>query len=402
MNKKAQIEDILLFFALVIIIFSAFIYYFYFKTGKVPVLKPRKEIKPAEKSVIPPGIFFPKKEKLPFLNIMKVSEASVFKINLGTTTKPNKNLETSIKHKYKNLNYLETNEVEFELEGKNLKNPNEKIHFAYLLIPIENNWKVLKSNKLKITLPKKPQIYILLVSSLNEKNEYDPSPYVLIFSVNVSKYFNDIKITSLQNRNIIRIKNFSQNTINITNWKIVSSLGNFVIPQGVEFVEPSGNYIKKDIVLNPGEEVKIIASSSPLGFSFKINKCFAYFLKSKPSIKKFLDNIPNICDKFSKEELLELRKGKYSLNCILVLEKAGCTGIQEKDYTLIKNDISCLNLINARFNYQSCYEKNKNNIDFIQKNWYIFIPTNFFYYPRYEEIRLLDENGLLVNKYIIY
>ena len=403
-KRKGQIEDILLFFALIIIIFSAVIYYFYFKTGSVPVLKPRKEIKPAEKSVIPPGIFFPtpKKEKTPFYKFLKEVEASSFKLNIGTTTKPNYNIVTSIKYKYKDLNNIETNQVEFDLEGKNLKDPKDNIYFAYILIPINKNWQILKSNKLTLTLPKKYGIYILLITAINSKNEYDPTPIGVIFTTKISPYFGDVKIASLINRNTIRLKNISKNEINITNWKIISSMGSFIIPTGVEFVDPKRIYEKKEIILKPEEEVKIMAGYSPLGINFKANKCFNYLIKNISDLKKYLDPISYACDKFSKEELFELKNSGYSLNCVLTLENSMCDGLSQNELKKILNDSRCLNLVYSRFNYNSCYEKRKNDSDFLSKTWYIFLPVNYLYSPRYEEIRLVDQNGLLVDKYIIY
>ena len=403
-KRKGQIEDILLFFGLIIIIFSAFVYYIYFKTGSVPVLKPRKEIRPTEKSVIPPGIFFPtpKEKKTPFYKFLKEAEASYFKPNIGTTTKPNKNIETYIKYKYKNLNNIENNLLEFELEGKNLKNPQDRFNFAYLILPLKKNWQILKSNKLTLTLPKKYGTYILIITAINSKNEYDPTPIGLVFTVKISPYFGEVKITNLQNRNMIRLKNVSNKEIDISNWKIVSSIGNFIIPQGVKMVDPNRIYQKEDIILKPQEEAKIIATTSPLGFSFKANKCFNYLIKNIPKLQKYIESINYVCDKFSKEELFELKNSGYSLNCVLTLENSKCDGLDSIYLKKISNDTKCINLVYSRFNYNSCYERRKNDSDFLSRVWYIFIPTNYLYMNRYEEVRLIDENGLLVDRYIIY
>lgn len=197
------------------------------------------------------------------------------------------------------------------------------------------------------------------------------------------------------------MKNVSKYGVNISNWQIISSLGNFIIPQGVEFVDPYRIYEKKDIVLKPQKEIKIIATSSPLEINFKANKCFNYLFQTYPQLNKFLEKTRFACDKLSKEELFELRKLGYSLDCILVLEKAECNGPSYKNLEKIKNDLKCLNFINSRWNYRTCYENRKDEKDFLL-NWYIFLPVKKLYFFRYEEIRLVDEKGLLVDKYIIY
>ncbi len=402
MKKKAQIEDILSFFAIILIILSAFVYYFYFKTGSVPILKPRTEIKPAEKGVVPPGTFFPKpkKEKLPFI-LFDLSYAQVLKPQIGIPLKPNKDIETSISHQYKDLTNLEHYKINFKLSAKNLKDPNDKFYFVYLLLPINKEWQILKSNNLVLELPKRQQYYLLLVTAVNSKNEYDPTFIGLIFRTNISPYFQDIKITSL-GKDTIKLKNFSQKDISITNWKITSSIGDFLIPQGVEFINPDRLYKKENIILKPNEEAKIMVGNSPLEVNFKANRCFNYFLKTYPDLKKILEKTDFVCEKLSKEELLEMRKQGYSLNCILALEKAGCSGLDQRNLEKIKNDLRCLNFIYSKWNYRTCYENYKNKENFTLPIWYIFLPVKKLYLPRYEEIKIFDENGLLVDKYVIY
>lgn len=155
MKQKGQIEDIIVFFALILIILSAFVYYFYFKTGSVPVLRPRTEIKPAEKGVVPPGTFFPKpkEKKFPFI-LIKFSYAQDFKPPIDIALKPNKNIETFIHHKYKDLTNIEDNKIEFKLSAINKENIKDKFYFAYLLLPLNKNWQILKANKLIFELPK--------------------------------------------------------------------------------------------------------------------------------------------------------------------------------------------------------------------------------------------------------
>lgn len=403
MKRKAQIEDIIVFFALILIIASALIYYFYFKTGSVPVFKPRKEIQPAEKGVVPPGIFFPrpKEEKLPLI-FPKFTYAQTLKPEIGINLKPNKNIETFINHKYKDLNNIETNKIEFEFYAKNKKNLQDKFYFAYLLMPINKKWVVLQSNKLFLELPKKPSYYLLLATAINTKNEFDPSFVYLIFKINVSPYFQNIKINQVSNGDFIVLRNFSTNTINITNWRLVSSMGNFLIPQAIEFVDPFRIYERRDVILQPNDEARIMIAPSPLGINFRANKCFNYLSNSYPTIRNFLGRTNLVCDKISREELLELRKSGYSLNCILVLEKAGCTGPAPRDLETIKTDSRCLNFISSKWTYRVCYENRKNDNDFLSPIWYIFLPTKKLYASRYEEIKLIDEKGLLVDKYVIY
>jgi len=413
MEKKGQIEDIIVFLVTILLILSALVYFLYFKTGVVPVYKPPKEIEPAQKGIVPKGTFFKyPEEKLPFKFFLKKTYAQSKKL------KPNKKIETYIHHDYFDLNNIETNIVKFVFEGKNFENPKERFYFLYILYPLERDWRASYSNTKYFYLPKGYYRYFLIVTAVNKNGEYDPSPAYLSFNTKISRYFKDISISPRGDKFTLYLNNNTNKEINITNWRIVSSQGVYLIPKGVNYVDPDYKYKKEDIILPPYGKAKIIATSSPLGFSFRTNKCFKYFLNLRRDVEKFVDYIPYYCKYFSREELFNLRKQGYSINCLDFLKRISCPP-RYKDLEKIVYDSKCMKLIDDLFTYKGCYYNNLNQPDFLTKNWIIFIPTptttiyetstlrfkeiyKNLYQTRYEEIRLYDNKNLLVNTYIYY
>ncbi len=412
MKSRGQLEDILTFFAVIFLILSALVYFVYFKTGVIPVYKPEREIKPAEKGIVPTGTFFiyPKKQT-PYL-FLKIANAEKLKL------KPNKNIETYIYYEYPDLNNIETNEVRFRFEGKNIKDPNDRFYFMYILFPLDKEWQTTYFNEKYFYLPKGHNRYFLIVIAVNDKNEYDPSPAFISFTTKISPYFRDISIWPQGDKITLYINNYSNKEIDITNWKIISSNGIFTVPQGVKFVDPDFKYVKENIILPPYGRAKIIATSSPLGFSFRINKCFKFFLNLRNDVRKFVDFIPYYCKYFTNKELFDLRKQGFSINCLDFLRRFPC-GPSFKDLDKIRNDSRCLNFIDSLFTYRGCYYNSINDKDFLTNYWIIFIttPTTTIYSPTtskylevyknlyetsYEEIKLYDNLNLLVNKYIYY
>jgi len=413
MKKVGQLEDIIVFLVTIFLILSALVYFLYFKTGVVPVYKPPQKIEPASKGVVPTGTFFKyPEEKLPFNFFLKKTYAESKKL------KPNKKIETYIYHDYLDLNNLETNIVKFTFEGKNWENPKDRFYFNYILYPLDKNWKTSYSNTQYFYLPKGYYRYFLIVSAVNQNGEYDPSPAYVSFITKISPYFKDIYLSPRGDKLTLYLNNNTNKEIKITNWKIVSSQGIYSIPQGVNYVDPDYKYKKEDIILPPYGKAKIIATSSPLGFSFRINKCFRYFLNLRKDVEKFVDSAPYYCKYFTREELFNLRKQGYSIKCLDFLSRISCPP-KPQDLEKMAGDTKCMNLLDNLYTYKGCYYNNLNSQDFLTKDWIIFIPTptttlyvtstlsykevyKNLYETRYEEIRLYDDKNLLVNSYIYY
>lgn len=404
MKNKGQLESLIISIVYILLFLSLVIYYFQFKTGSVPVFKTKKNIEPAERGVLPRGTFFDfeknkPKEKLPYLFLNKVYAQSKVKY------KPNKNLETSIINPLP-LTILENNIFDLVVSGQNKKNPLERIYFEYKIEPIHTEWQKLYGQQRRFSLPKGTNFYTIYVRAINKNYEIDPTPAVAYLYTNISPFYQDISIDINFKKDQIILKNKSKNQINLTGWRIISSRANFFIPQAVKDIPPDLNIKLENILLNPGERAIIYSNlyNSPLGYNFKLNKCFKYLAESRGELKPYLKNFVFPCERLTKQQLLEIKyKYRLSNNCLNILEKIPCSGPKPQDWLKIDFDSSCYRFFENNYTYQGCYQNRKNDSNFYLKDWFIFIPDiTTFTQNKYDEIKIYDQRGLLVNKKVIY
>jgi hypothetical protein len=323
---------------------------------------------------------------------------------------------------------VEDNYIQFKLKGVNNKNPEDKFYFQVKLWPLETKWRNVYKQDVYYTLPKKQQFYTFYARAVNYKNEYDPIPAKYFFMTNISQYYKDIKISISPDGTKIYLINNSKQDINVTNWKIQTSNIAILIPQAIKDFHPDPQQRKlEDIVLRPNDKLIVFSvyfstTSAPIslrpekiplapfgfGNNFLGNQCFGYLLKDYPS---------NYCDifNFSKDELLQMvLEGKISSQCADILKKTDCLGSRALSKSKEINDSKCRAIIENWFNYNSCYSRNKNKENFYGKEWRVYIdprtdqdkfnrkPLPRLFKERYEQIKLYDSKGLLVNKYNIY
>ncbi|MGC8981757.1 MAG: hypothetical protein ACP5JU_02295 [Minisyncoccia bacterium] len=413
MENKGQLENFFIFIITLLLILFCITYYFYFKTGTIPVFTPVKEIKPAEKSLLPPGTFFPKKEELPFL---------FFKKAYAKILKPSKDLDTFI---ISGPNYfLEDNIAIFKFSGKNYKKPLERLRYQTFLYPLDKNWQDTYGDSKIYYLPKNYSFYIFFVRARND-GYYDPSPAYYFFITKISNYYKDLSIYGSYDGYSITIRNNSNKDIDVTNWYVKTLAGLYKIPKAVKYfyLDKSKNF-EEDIVLKPGDTLKIIsvyssATSAPLNLkdiplsplekNFLGNKCFIYLNRDF----KDLNYPAYTCDRLSTDEIFQMRKNlQISESCARYLYGLGC--FPSMRYIIGAPDSRCRAFLEDRFNYNSCIERHKDDKDFWGNEWRVYIDTRDKYdienrrpikplhFTRFEEIELYDSNGLIVNRYKIY
>lgn len=401
MKQAGQLENLFIGIISILLILSLIIYYFQFKTGTIPIFKTKKTIEPAEKGVIPKGTFF-KEQKLPYL-FLKFTYAQNNKKD-NKKYKPNKNLETYIISP-KSFILLEDNKVDLIVNGQNKVNSLEKLYFQYKIYPLHKDWQNLYGKQKRILLPNGVNFYTIYVRAINKNLEVDPTPAISYFYTNISKFFKYLDIEVNYKKDKIIIRNKSKESINVNNWRIKSSKVNFYLSKAVKDVNPNLQTKLEEIILDPGERLIIFSSKeSPLGFNFKINKCFPYLAELRQELKQLLKNFYFPCQKFNKGELFNLKNEyKLSNNCLNILEKISCSGPKFKDWEKIGFDSNCYRFFENNFTYYGCYQNKKNDQDFYLRDWLIFIPIyKNFTNDRYDEIKIYDQNNLLVNKKIIY
>jgi hypothetical protein len=189
----------------------------------------------------------------------------------------------------------------------------------------------------------------------------------------------------------LEIKVSSQNDkpLRLTGWILVGKQGlDIKIGQGAYLVYSAQVNPQQDIFLQPGEKAVIVTGESPIGTSFRLNKCTGYF----EQFQDFEPSLPKDCPEPEDENL----PSNLNDQCLDELERLPrCEMLISIPWEL---SIPCQNYINDKINYKTCVEAHKNDADFYKPDWRIYLGRNEeLWKNKRETIILKDENGKIID-----
>ncbi len=186
--------------------------------------------------------------------------------------------------------------------------------------------------------------------------------------------------------------------VDITGWTLKSdATGNAsVIPKGTEI--PTSGIINaaQDIVLQPGEQAIIVSGQSPIGASFRENKCIGYF----GAYQDFSPSLPQDCPDPSDELSSFYDASGYIRDdaCIeYVKSLPRCKPVLTPPTTLSG---SCQTFLVKYLNYNGCLEAHQNDTDFLGDTWHVYLGrSDSMWRPQNELVKLLDDKGDTVDAF---
>ena len=147
----------------------------------------------------------------------------------------------------------------------------------------------------------------------------------------------------------------------------------------------------QDIYLGAGETAHIITGRSPLGISFRVNKCLGYLAKNQNFTPYLYSNCPAVRDE-------PLPKAPNQLNdkCLDYIEYfSSCDAFVTGKLELSPE---CNNFLIEKANYGYCVQAHKNDKDFYQNDWRIYLSRDeTIWKDKRETIELLDQNSKLID-----
>jgi hypothetical protein len=166
------------------------------------------------------------------------------------------------------------------------------------------------------------------------------------------------------------------------------------IGDGVVVYYPNTLNSTEPVFLAPGETAYIISKRSPFGYSFKTNKCMGYLNKGNQNFVIGLSyNCPHILS-----YPLPARPNAFNDNCLDFLNGVPtCTdrisypsGLQPE----------CKIFVEERSNYNRCIADFKNDKDFLERNWRVYLGRDeSLWKGRREIIDLLDTKNNILSTY---
>ena len=185
--------------------------------------------------------------------------------------------------------------------------------------------------------------------------------------------------------------------VNLSGWTLRSEVsGNSsTIPKGTEVPTSGTVNAIQDIVLTAGTRATLVSGQSPIGASFRENKCIGYF----STFQKFSPSLPQNCPSPS-DELSSKYGGDYIRDtaCIEYVNK-----LQRCQVALTPPSTAsgaCQSFLVKYLNYNGCVDAHQSDTDFKGDTWRIYLGrSNTMWRATREVVKLLDINGKTVDAF---
>jgi hypothetical protein len=182
--------------------------------------------------------------------------------------------------------------------------------------------------------------------------------------------------------------------VDITGWKLVSEVTGkaAIIPRGT--VVPTSGVVNQtqNILLAPGERAALVTGLSPIGTSFRENKCVGYLT----TFQQFSPSLPQNCPDPSDE--LVTYYGAYYIrdaSCIDYVNRLGrCESVLFPSKQETK---ACQNFVVQHLNYNGCVSTHQTDPDFHGTTWRIYLGlSKHLWRSQHEIVKLLDSSNRTV------
>lgn len=177
-------------------------------------------------------------------------------------------------------------------------------------------------------------------------------------------------------------------------WKLISRERNKTvgIPQGTETPRSGRVNALTPITLRPGDQMIVSTGRSPVGISFRENKCSGYFEEHQDFHPSLSQNCPTPYQEFS-------RFGK-SVDTSGACAQYVSTIPYCATETRMQGGVSstCQQFVEDRLNYNGCVTGHENDSDFLGNTWRVFLgESDELWTQGHETIVLLDAQNKVVD-----
>lgn len=223
-----------------------------------------------------------------------------------------------------------------------------------------------------------------------------PSPYRGLVSMN--RYVSGADSPEPENEYVeIAISQNASVPVSLSGWTLVSDASgkNAPIPKGTEV--PASGIVNafEDIVLTPGTRALIISGRSPIGASFRENKCIGYF----STFQKFSPPLPQNCPAPS-DELTSFYGNNLIRDAACIDYAKTLSRCQVTLSPSVSMSGACQSFLVKYLNYNGCVSAHRSDPNFMGDTWRIYLGrTSSMWRTKNEIVRLLDSQGETVDAF---
>lgn len=222
-----------------------------------------------------------------------------------------------------------------------------------------------------------------------------------------SPYYNKVRLSNISginqtdpNREYITLYTSlnKDESLKITGWYLKSEVtGYYAVIGGASLLPFPFVKDESDVVLMQGDRVILAKGFSPIGVSFRTNKCTGYFEENRT----FYPGLSLQCP-VPRSERLPVFSSDYDRNdeCLRLIERLPRCQTVRSDYLRDLPDTvpdACKTYMSTQVNYNSCVANHFSDTDFPGQEYRIYL--NKFgplWRPQHDTVNLHDENGLIV------
>jgi hypothetical protein len=187
--------------------------------------------------------------------------------------------------------------------------------------------------------------------------------------------------------------------VNITGWYLKSEITGYGVVVGKAALLPFPfTKTESDIILQNGDKVYLNKGFSPVGISFRTNKCTGYFEEDRT----FIPSLYLECPK-PKDENLPTFSNIYDRNeeCLNIIDRIQrCRTVDSEFIRDLPDTVSssCKDYITTQINYSTCVANHLSDIDFPGSEYRVYF-SKFgpLWRDRSDKINLYDNNNLIVD-----
>lgn len=176
--------------------------------------------------------------------------------------------------------------------------------------------------------------------------------------------------------------------IAVTDWRLQANRGSHFIPQAVEVYDPSGLAAERVIELGSGDVLYVYSTASPIRRNLRINKCMGYL----ENVHTFEPALYRSCPYVSRSNI-----SHFTGRCQDYILSLGSCKFPDSNPPVPRDDYACREYLNT-LNYRGCFDRYRNDQDFILKEVRVWI-SSWFLDQSHDRVLLFDRQGLLVDEY---
>ena len=185
--------------------------------------------------------------------------------------------------------------------------------------------------------------------------------------------------------------------VDISGWILESDATgkSMTIPKGTEVPTSGIVNAAQDIVLTAGEQAVIVSGQSPIGASFRENKCIGYF----SSFQDFNPSLPLNCPSPS-TELSSFYGADYirDASCIDYVNTLSRCQAALTPPTTVSG--ACQSFLVKYLNYNGCVNAHRGDSDFKGDTWHVYLGrSSSMWRTQHEVVKLLDATGKTVDAF---